>query len=150
MNVRVNLTDPWQLLPTMLATNPSAVFSLPIFVPHDPDSTLILRARKHTQRIPPELAARIAQSQAAAAGGSTQEAGVLPTHIEVGRLLLTIPSDIADNFRGPVSDRHVAYLVLVERGAYNAVARQAESGIVLPGPRPVSVNGNGRPLIVKP
>lgn len=147
--MRVNLTDPFQLLPLMLATNPSAVFSLPIFVPHDPDSTLILRAHKHTRRIPPELAARIAQSQAAAAGGGTQEAGILPTHIEAGRLLLTIPSDIADNFRGPVSDRHVAYLVLVERGAYDGAVRQAQSGIVLPGPGAMPVNGNGRPLIVK-
>jgi hypothetical protein len=148
-HIQVNLADPWSLVPFMLATHPSAVAAIPIFAPHDPDSTLILRARRHSQRIPPELAARIAQSQAAAASGSTSEASQLPTHIDVGRLLLTIPADVAENFRGPVLDRHVAYLVLVQRDAYDGAKRQAETGIVLPGG---PVNGTVSPFrgIVKP
>lgn len=134
--VRIDLTDPWNLIPAMLGNSPGAVAAIPVQVPHDPDSSLVLTAKVRTQPIPRELAERIAQEQAAASGGTggPQHAeSPLPTHIEVGRLLLAIPSDLARNLHGPVGERHVAYLVVVHREAYDAAARQAETGIVLPG-----------------
>lgn len=151
--VNLDLTNPWQLLPGMLAMNPSAVVALPVFVPHDPSSTLIIMAKRRRQAITPDIARQLAPE--------VTRPHDLPTHVDVGRLLLTIPSDVAQNFRGPAGERHVAYLVLVQREAYDEAERQARSGIVLAGPGDVAgITGNGRstngsrvangPLIVKP
>lgn len=147
----LDLTNPWQLLPGMLASNPLAVVALPVFVPHDPSSTLIITAKRRRQAITPDIARQLAPE-----GTRPQD---LPTSIDVGRLLLTIPSDVAQNFRGPVGERHVAYLMLVQREAYDEAERQARSGIVLAGPQDVvNIAGNGQghgtkrasgPLIVK-
>jgi hypothetical protein len=128
--VTIDPNHPWLLLPHTLATNPEAIVALPVFSPADPNSSLVLKARTVNRRLPPDLAAHIAQQQAEASGGSAQIE--LPTHLVVGRLLLTVPADLAENLRGPVEDRHVAYLVVVRRDQYDAVKRQAETGIVLP------------------
>lgn len=135
--------NPWLLLPHTLATSPDSVAALPVFLPSDPNSTLVLKARTVNRHLPPDLAAHIAQSRATASGGSSQVE--LPTHITVGRVLLTIPADLAENLRGPVKDRHVVWLVAVKRGCYDDVARQARSGIVLPDAKTVSGLG-----IIKP
>jgi hypothetical protein len=151
----LDLTNPWGLIPGMLAMNPAAVVALPVFVPHDPSSTLIITAKRRRQAITPEIARQLVPENT--------PAHELPTHVDVGRLLLTIPSDVAMSFRGPASGRHVAYLVLVAREAYDEAERQAKSGIVLAGPQDIAQvtgaargNGNGNPhrangpLIVKP
>lgn len=123
--------NPWFLIPATLATNPDAVAALPVFAPHDPASTLVLASKTKVRRLPPDLAARIAQHHAESQGNGTKVE--LPTHMEVGRLLLTIPADIALNLRGPVAERHPVYLVVVRRDAYDATVAQTESRIVLPG-----------------
>lgn len=133
--MNINLADPFQLIPAMLATHPAAVVALPVFVPSDPASTLIITSKKRRQPISPDLARRIAKEQAHGNGSAGHLAADLPTHIDVGRMLLTVPSDVAEAFRGPVAGRHVAYLILVHREAYDSVLRQAETGIVLAGPQ---------------
>lgn len=135
--------NPWLLLPHTLAANPDAVVAIPVFSPSDPESTLVLKAKRHLRRLPPELAAHLARQEAAVSGG-TQPTD-LPTHLEVGRVLLTIPADLAENLRGPAGERHVLWLVAVKRDHYDAVKRQTETGIVLPDA--ANVKGLG---IIKP
>ena len=136
--------NPFDIIPATLATNPDLVACVPVFEPHSPDSTLVLAAKLRTRRLPPELAVQWAQSEHEAAGGNGGPVDV-PTHIQVGRVLLTIPADMAANLRGPVAERHPLWLLSVHRSAYDEAMRQAESGIILPGG--VSVPGGG---IVKP
>lgn len=123
-------TNPLHLIPVTLATNPSAVAVLAVFSPHAPEETLVLRARRHLRRLPPDLALQLAQAEAEAQGNGTKIDP--PTHLETGRLLLTIPADMALNLRGPASERHPLYLFSVHRSVYDAAMRQADSGLVLP------------------
>lgn len=136
--------NPLHLISATLAHHPHLVVTLPVFAPHDPNGTLVLRARTRMRRLPPELAAQLAQMQAEARGNGTHVEP--PTHIEVGNVLLTIPADMAENLRGPAVNRHPVYLISVHRSAYDAAMRQAETGLVLPG-SPVAGSGG---IIVKP
>lgn len=136
--------NPLHLIPAALSTDPSLVVCLPVFHPAAPEHTLVLSSKLRTRRIPPELAAQLAQAEHEASGGNGQRID-LPTHMEVGRLLLTVPADIAENLRGPVVDRHPLFMIAVRREYYDAAVRQSQSGIVLPGG--VHVAGGG---IVKP
>ena len=153
--MKLDPNNPLHLISGALATNPEAVVTLPVFAPHDPDSTLVLRARKRVQRISPELAAKIQAEEVARhahthqGNGSTPPDLTLPTHIELGRLLLNVPADVADNLRGPVLERHPIYLIMVHRGFYDQAIRQADSGLIIPGsgPAPASVVGS---RIIKP
>lgn len=140
--------NPLHLVPATLATNPELVVVLPVFSPHDPNSTLVLSAKRHRRRIPPDLAVKIAQAQAAESGNGSERVE-LPTHMEVGRVLLTVPADVAENLRGPAQDRHPVYLFMVHRSAYDAAIRQAETGIILPSTGIPTANDAG-PRIVKP
>lgn len=119
------------LLPATLATNPGAVAVLPVFAPASPDTSLVIRARVKVQPIPKNIAQQLARAEAAGKGngGPVQ----LPTEIEVGRLLLIVPADMAANLQGPEAGRHPLYLVSVYRSVYDAAVKQAETGIVLPG-----------------
>lgn len=126
----LNPDNPLDLIPAMLATNPEAVAVISVFAPADPDSSLVLGAKTHRRRLPPDLAAKIASDESAANGNGTHVKP--PTHIDVGRLLLTIPADLAKNLRGPASERHPLVLIAVHRDAYDMAVRQAQSGIVLP------------------
>lgn len=141
--MNVNPDDPWILFPFTLAANPGSIVAIPVFSPADPTQSLVLKSRTVNRQLPPDLAAHIAQQQAAASGGSSQVE--LPTHLIVGRLLLTVPADLAVNLRGPDSDKHVYYMVVVRRDHYDEVKRQSESGIVLPDAK--TVQGLG---IIKP
>ena len=147
----LNPDVPLDLLRGALAAYPDAVAVLPIFAPAAPDETLVLSAKIRTRRLPPDLAAKLAAEDAGATGNGTRPA--LPTHITVGRLLLTVPADIAENLCGPAAERHPMCLVIVHRDVYNEAMRQARSGIVLAGPGAMPpgvppVGGGGR--IVKP
>lgn len=135
-------TNPHHLLAGVTAAFPDAVAALPVSVPHDPDSSLVLKAKTRTRRLPPDLAAKIAQDAASAAGNGHDIQ--TPTHIEVGRLLLTVPADIAKNLAGPVDSRHVVYLMVVRRDVYDGIMEQATSRIVRATSMPAG------PLIVKP
>lgn len=142
--------NPLHLIPAALSADPSLVVCLPVFHPAAPNATLVLSAKLRTRRIPPELAAQLAQAEHEASGagsGGNGQCVDLPTHMEVGRLLLTVPADIAENLRGPAVDRHPLFMIAVRREYYDAAVRQSESGIVLPGG--VHVTG-GRGGIVKP
>lgn len=141
--MNVNPDDPWVLFPFTLATSPGSIVAIPVFSPADPTQSLVLKAKTVNRQLPPDLAAHIAQQQAAASGGSSQVE--LPTHLTVGRVLLTFPADLADNLKGPNADKHCYYLVVVRRDQYNEVRRQSESGIVLPDAKTVSGLG-----IIKP
>lgn len=134
--------NPLHLIPVALAQSPDSVIVLPVFAPHAPDSTLVLRAQKRRMPIPPEFARQLAQSDTATQGNGT--CAEVPTHIDVGRLLLTVPADVAENLRGPVAQRHPLYLISVHRELYDDAIRQATSGIVLPG---APMSGGG---IIKP
>lgn len=134
--------NPFDLLPATLATNPHLVACIPVFEPHSPDSTLVLAAKLRNRRLPLDLAAQWARSEHEAAGGNGGPVDV-PTHITVGRLLLTIPADVAANLRGPVEERHPLWLMSVHRSAFDDAMRQAQSGIILRA----SIIGGG---IVKP
>lgn len=141
--INPNPDDPWVLFPFTLATAPGSIVAIPVFSPVDPAQSLVLKAKTVNRQLPPDLAAHIAREQAAASGGSSQVE--LPTHLVVGRLLLTIPADLANNLRGPDADKHCYYLVVVRRDQYDEVKRQSESGIVLPDAKTVSGLG-----IIKP
>lgn len=149
--MRLDPRNPYHLLPATLATNPDAVVCLPIFSPHDPNSTLVLSAKLRTRAIPHDLAVEMARRQAESIGsgnGSSDPQIELPTHMVVGRVLLTVPADIAENLHGPVQDRHPIYLFSVHRSVYDAAMRQAESGIVLASAMPTGPGpGTG---LVKP
>lgn len=134
--------NPWHLLPGVLASNPDAVAALPVSVPHDPDGSLVLSAKTRTRRLPPDLAAKILRDAAAESGNGHDL--VAPTHVEVGRVLLTTPADLAKNLAGPVADRHVVYLMVVRRDVYDGIMEQATSRIVRATSMPTG------PLIVKP
>jgi hypothetical protein len=142
--LRPDPTNPLFLIPATLAADPDSVAVLPVFSPHDPESSLVLRARTKLRRLPPDLAAELARRDAAASGNG--ERAALPTHLEVGHLLLTVPADVAQNLCGPLAERHPIYLFLVRREAYDNAVRQADTGLVLPGPG-VGMPGRG---IVKP
>ncbi len=134
--------NPFHLLAGVTAAFPDAVAALPVSVPHDPDASLVLKAKTRTRRLPPDLAAKIARDAASDAGnGHDLQA---PTHIEVGRLLLTVPADIAKNLAGPLDSRHVVYLMVVRRDVYDGIMEQATSRIVRATSMPAG------PLIVKP
>lgn len=153
--MKIDPNNPFQLIPLALSTDAASVVALPIYAPATPTTTLVIKAKNRTQRIPPELAAKIAAESPVPANGNGNGSSHpdTPTHIEVGRLLLTIPADIADNLNGPESERHPVYLMIVHRGMYDAAVRQAETGIVLAGPgsMPQVRNHNpNRPIIVKP
>lgn len=139
----VDPDNPWLLFPYTLATAPGSIVAIPVFSPVDPAQSLVLKAKTVNRQLPPDLAAHIAQQQATASGGSSQVE--LPTHLVVGRVLLTVPADLAENLRGPDSEKHVYFLVVVKRDQYDEVKRQSESGIVLPDAK--TVNGLG---IIKP
>lgn len=138
--------NPFFLIPATLAANPGLVVCLPVFAPAIPDHSLVLSVKRRLRPIPPELAAQLAQQEARSNGGGDKGPIVPPSHIEVGRLLLTIPADMADNLRGPVEERHPVYLISVHRDAYEEAKRQSESGIILPSSGKV-VPGS---VIVKP
>lgn len=137
--------NPLWLIPAALATAPGAVVVLPVFHPAAPASTLVLGAKTHTRRIPPELAAQLAQQEAQDQGNGKKVE--TPTHMVLGRVLLTVPADVAMNLRGPVQERHPTFIFQVHRSFYESAVRQAESGIVLATNMP-PVSGAGR--IVKP
>lgn len=138
--------NPLHLIPAALSTDPSLIVCLPVFHPAAPDATLVLSAKLRIRRLPPELAAQLAQAEHEASGGNGQHVQP-PTHMEVGRVLLTVPADIAENLRGPAEGRHPLFMIAVRREYYDAAIRQSQSGIVLPGG--VHVAG-GRGGIVKP
>lgn len=136
--------NPLHLVPATLATNPGAVAVIPVFSPAAPDQTLVLRSRVHLRRLPPELAAQLARQEAESRGNGAKVEP--PTHLEVGRLLLTIPADLAKNLRGPVEQRHPLWIFSVHRAVYDDAIRQATTGIVLPGHVAASTGGG----IIKP
>lgn len=128
--------NPLWLIPAALATAPGSVVVLPVFHPAAPTATLVLGAKTHTRRIPPELAAQLAQQEADGQGNGKKVE--LPTHMEIGRVLLTVPADVALNLRGPVQERHPVFIFSVHRSFYESAVRQAESGIVLATNVPVA------------
>lgn len=134
--------NPFDLLPAALATDPDLVVCLPVFHPADPNGTLVLSAKRRTRRLPPDLAARIAQAESVNDGNGGPVTP--PTHLEVGRLLLTVPADVAENLRGPIAERHPVFLMMVHRSFYDDAMRQANSGIILPG----SVRGSGGGIVM--
>lgn len=142
---RLDPNNPFDLLPAALATDPDLVVCLPVFHPADPNGTLVLSAKRRVRRLPPDLAARIVQAEHDKAGPIPIGPTTPPTHIEVGRLLLTVPADVAENLRGPAADRHPMFLMMVHRSFYTEAVRQANSGIILPSS---AVAAGGR--IVKP
>jgi hypothetical protein len=113
-----NLQDPIQLIGFAGMSEPGGLAFIPLFHPAAPDRSLVIRARLSRDLIPPEFRAKYVQ-----ANGETP-----PTHVETGRLLARIPSDVARNMRADVSDRDVVYMVIVRRDVYD----RAESGIVTP------------------
>lgn len=139
--------NPLWLIPAALAAAPGAVVVLPVFHPAAPAATLVLGAKTHTRRIPPEMAQQLAQQEADSQGNGKKVE--LPTHMEIGRVLLTVPADIALNLRGPAAERHPVFLFSVHRDFYDSAVRQAESGIVLASTVPVAgPDYSGR--IIKP
>lgn len=119
MSPLIDLHDPLQLIGYAGMTAPGSIAFLPLFHPATPHQSLVLRARLSRDLIPPEHRAKFA----------TTNGDAPPTHVETGRLLAKIPSDVARNLRGGVESRDVVYLVLVRRDVYD----RAESGILTPG-----------------
>lgn len=150
-NTRITLdpNNPLDLIPATLATDPASVAVIPVFAPADAANTLVLSAKTRTRRLPPDLAAHMAKTAREAMGGngSSSEAFEPPTHLEVGRVLLTVPADVARNLAGPAAGRHPTFIFMVRREMYDAAVRQAESGIVLADRLPT---GLPVPGIVKP
>lgn len=125
-------SNPFVLIPTALAQSPDLVVALPVYSPSAPDMTLVLGAKRHLKRLPPALALQMAQQEAQDKGNGSGPVKP-PTHLEIGRLLLTVPVDMALNLRGPESERHPVFLISVHRSVYDEAVRQQRSGIVLPG-----------------
>lgn len=128
--------NPLWLIPAALATAPGAVVVLPVFHPAAPAATLVLGAKTHTRPLSPELAQQLAQQEADGQGNGKKVEP--PTHITIGRVLLTVPADIAINLRGPTQERHPTFMFQVHRDFYDSAVRQAESGIVLASNMPVA------------
>lgn len=144
MNINVDPNNPLSLIPFALATNPDAVAVLPIFHPAAPNATMVLRSRTILRRLPQELAEQMAQQAATEQGNGGKVE--LPSHLEIGRVLLTIPADVAQNLKGPAQDRHPLFMFAVRRELYDDLMRRAESGLVLPSMMPSGGSG----IIIKP
>jgi hypothetical protein len=137
--------NPLDLIPAALATAPDAVVVIPVFAPGAPDATLVLRARTRIRPISPELAAKLAAEDVTTKGNGTRPQ--IPTHIEIGQVLLAIPADVAKNLRGPVAERHPVYLFTVHRGFYEDAMRQATTGLVVPSTVMPSAPGGGAGIV---
>lgn len=143
--MNIDPTNPLQLIPYALATNPGAVVVLPVFHPAAPNATMVLKSRTILRKLPPELAEQLTRQAAVEQGNGRRIE--LPTHLEMGRVLLTTPADIAANLRGPVQERHLLFLFSVHRDLYDDLMRRAESGLVLPSEVRMPTSGSGGGII---
>lgn len=123
----VDLNDPFQLIGYARILDVQSVMPITIYHPKHPDSSTILRVRNKTRPIPPNLRPQL-EKEAAAKGESA------PTHMVTSTMLIAIPHDLAQSYRGEdsASMAHPMWLMVVHRGMYDQLAKQAESGIVTP------------------
>lgn len=120
-NLDLDPDDPFALIGYAMMTSPGSVVALPLYTPAAPDRELILKAKLRRQTIPPAVRA---QMQAESTNGRD-----IPTHVEVGRALTILPSDVVRNIRGEEAKRDVLWLVMIRREVYE----RAKSGLVVPG-----------------
>lgn len=117
-----NPNNPLDLLGFAITHYPGSVVFVPMFTPAHPERTLIVKTQLKDKAIPPHMRELWMKQN-----GNTnpQEA---PTHIETGRAVCIMPSDVVRNIRGPVDERDVIMMMLVKRRVYDL----AESGLVVP------------------
>lgn len=126
--IRINPSNPLDVIPYCLMHDPSSVVAFPVLDPSDLTRSLVIKAHMKRQRIPPELAAKIAAEHAAMNNGHDP----IPTHVDVGRLLMVLPSDMVQNIKGPKENLDPIYMVTVRREVYDGLMRQANTGLILP------------------
>lgn len=121
----VDTGNPFALIGYALATAPDSLAALPVFSPSAPENDLIVAAKLRTQPIPPSMREHMAHG-----ASSTNGSGTMPTHIQVGRALVILPTDVVKNIRGDQSKRDLMYVVVVRREVYE----RAASGLIVPAP----------------
>lgn len=107
----VNPADPFSLIGYAMLTAPGSVAPIPLYDPATPANDLIVQAKLRHQPIPAAVRAQMAQD--------SPNGDRPPTHIQVGRALVILPSDVVRNIRGDQASRDPMFVFVVRREVYD-------------------------------
>lgn len=125
-----NPNNPLELLGFGITHYPGSVAFIPLYTPAHPERTLIVKTQLKDKVIPPHMRELWMKQNPNGNGndGGNTDPSEAPTHIETGRVVCIMPSDVIRNYRGPDADRDVIMLMLVKREVYD----RAASGLIVP------------------